>query len=89
MVGYETVVGLQIRKIGPALQVNNVITMKENLFTGIGKLKDFQLKTPCRSIGTSDSTSITTYSFQICDQVEEQVNRLLLEDIIEKVEGPT
>lgn len=88
LLGYETAVCLEILKIGPQLQINHV-EMRKELFTGIGKLKNFQLKLPIDPSVPPVAQALRRIPFKIRDQVEEQINRLLREDIIERVEGPT
>lgn len=88
LLGFETAVRLEILKIGPQLQINHV-SMRKELFSGIGKLKDFQLKLPIDPLVPPVAQALRRVPFKIRDQVEEQINRLLREDIIERVEGPT
>lgn len=88
LLGYPTAKALGIIKIGTELQVNNMIVVGKG-DTGIGKLKDFQLKLPIDPSFSPIAQPLRRVPFKIRDQIREQIDELLRQDIIEKVEGPT
>ena len=58
-------------------------------FTGIGKLKDFQLKIPIDSDIKPVIQPARRIPYNLRNKLEEKLNELVDLDIIEKVEGPS
>ena len=92
LLGYETTCKLGVLKIGQEYQAYGVInseTFDKQLFTGIGKLKNFQLKLSidenCKPVAQPERR----LPFKLRGDIEDQIKKLLEFDIIEKVHGPT
>ena len=60
-----------------------------NVFSGIGKLKNYQLKLHINSQVVPAIQKMRRIPFSLKDKVTAKVNELLENDIIERVEGPT
>ena len=65
------------------------MTRYKDVFTGIGKLKDFQLNLHIDQQVQPVAQPLRRPAFSLREQIEKKLDELLQEDIIEKVEGPT
>ena len=63
--------------------------MSENLFKGIGKLKDYKLKLHINPEVKPVAQPVRRIPFALRSKVEEEIQKLLEQDIIEPVQGPT
>lgn len=61
----------------------------EKIFNGIGKLENFKLKLPINRSRPPVAQPLRRVPFKLRDQIKKQIQKLLEEDIIEEVEGPT
>lgn len=59
------------------------------LFEGIGKLNNFQLKLHINEEIQPVAQSVRRVPFSLREKVKQELNRLLEEDVIERVKGPT
>ena len=69
---------------------NQLKVQYPKVFTGVGKLKDFELKLHVDPNGTACGTQkLRRVPFALRDKVKAKIDDLLEGDIIERVEGPT
>ena len=93
LLGRETATELGVLKL--QVPVNNVVDYSElmirykDVFTGIGKLKDFQLNLHIDQQVQPVAQPLRRPAFSLREKIEKKLDELLQEDIIEKVEGPT
>ena len=93
LLGRETATELGVLKL--QIPVNHVVDYSElmtrykDVFTGIGKLKDFQLNLHIDQQVQPVAQSLRRPAFSLREKIEKKLEELLQEDIIEKVEGPT
>ena len=66
-----------------------LMTRYKDVFTGIGKLKDFQLNLHIDQQVQPVAQPLRRPAFSLREKIEKKLDELLQEDIIEKVEGPT
>ena len=59
------------------------------MFTGVGKLKDFELKLHVDPNVPPVAQKLRRVPFALRDKVKDKIDELLDGDIIERVEGPT
>ena len=64
------------------------MTRYKDVFTGIGKLKDFQLNLHIDQQVQPVAQPLRQLAFSLREKIEKKLDELLQEDIIEKVEGP-
>ena len=69
--------------------INPILTEYEDVFSGLGKLKDFKLKIHVDQSVKPVAQPIRRMPYSMRAQVAEKINELEKADIIEKVEGPT
>lgn len=76
LIGYETAWKLEILKIGIECQVAQVEIKgsKENLFEGIGKLRNYQLKLPIDRNVVPIAQLVRIIPFQLRDKVKKQID---------------
>lgn len=91
IVGYKTAKELGILRVGLEAMVNcNERRYEdEKLFKGIGKLENFKLELPIDRSRPPVAQSLRRVPYKVRDQMQKQIQKLLEEDIIEEVEGPT
>ena len=65
------------------------MTRSKDVFTGIGKLKDFQLKLHIDEQAQPVTQPLRRPAFSLKENTEKKLDELLQEDINEEVEGPT
>ena len=70
-------------------EINPILTEFEDVYIGLGKLKDFKLKIHIDDSVKPVAQPICRMPFPIRTQVVEKINELEKADIILKVEGPT
>ena len=68
---------------------SELTTRYKDVFTGIGKLKDFQLKLHIDQQVQPVAQPLRRPAFSLKEKIEKKLDELLREDIIEQVEGPT
>ena len=68
---------------------SELTTRFKDLFTGIGKLKDLQLKLQVDEQVQPVVQPLRRPTFSLKEKIEKKLGELLREDIIEQVEGPT
>ncbi|XP_064462820.1 uncharacterized protein K02A2.6-like [Ornithodoros turicata] len=78
---------LEVR-LGKA-RMENVIATNAEVFEGLGKLKDYKLKIHVDESVVPVAQPHRRIPFQLRKKVEEELQRLLNEDVIEPVNGPT
>lgn len=93
ILGRKTAKRLGVLKVG---EINSVETETEDivknyteLFEGIGKLKNYQAKLHIKPDVQPIAQNFRRIPFTLRDKVKKELNKLLEQDIIEKVEGPT
>ncbi|KAK2578707.1 hypothetical protein KPH14_012663 [Odynerus spinipes] len=84
IIGYRTATDLGILKIGCDI---NEMTLEED--NELGKLKNFKLMLPIDRTYPPIAQPMRRLPFKVHDKINEQIQKLLKLDIIEKVEGPT
>ena len=67
---------------------SELTTRSKDVFTGIGKLKDFQLKLHIDERVQPVAQPLRRPAFSLKEKIEKKLDELLREDIIEQVEGP-
>ena len=67
---------------------SGLMTRYKDVFTGIGKLKDFQLNLHIDQQVQPVAQPLRQLAFSLREKIEKKLDELLQEDIIEKVEGP-
>ena len=67
---------------------SELTTRFKNVFIGIGKLKDFQLKLHIDEQLQPVAQPLRRPAFSLKEKIEKRLDELLREDIIEQVEGP-
>ena len=91
LLGKSTAIMLDVLRVGP--QVCQISTDIENaypnLFTGIGKLKDFQLRIPIDKSVEPVVQRIRRVPYHLREKLEKKLESLEQMDIIEKVETPS
>lgn len=97
ILGKETAEKLGVLKVG--LNVNtvkakvnmitksNIVEQFENVFTGTGKLKDFQLSIPTKAEVKPVIQATRRIPFNLREPLEMELHKLLKHGIIERVEG--
>ena len=86
LLGKETSIQLGMLKIG--ININNVNMKERPVFQGTGKLKNFQLNIPINTEVQPIAQKCRQVPIPLQKRVKEQIDKLLEEDIIEKVNGP-
>ena len=102
LVGYSTATGLGILHVGPVPNpvpescntvgcpfVESLKAKFPGVFSGVGRLKNYQLKLHIDPQVTPVVQKMRRIPFSLKDKVTAKVNELLENDIIERVEGPT
>ena len=95
LLGRESAVELGVLKLQVPLNCvvrvdhSELTTRFKDVFTGIGKLKDFQLKLHLDEQVQPVAQPIRRPAFSLKEEIEKKLDELLREDIIEQVEGPT
>ena len=93
LLGRSTAMKLGILKIGPSvMNVSDKPQIMDNykeVFQGVGKLKDYQLKLHIDPNVTPVAQPARRIPFSLRDKVKDKINELIGMDIIEPVEGPT
>jgi hypothetical protein len=93
LIGHKTATDLGLLHIGMlnTLDVNtdSIISSFKDRFTGLGKLKDFQLRLHIDESVQPVAQPVRKIPFKMRKQVEEQIKQLEEMDVIEKIEGPT
>lgn len=87
LLGKVTSSGLGILRIG--IDINKVDMKERPVFQGTGKLKNFQLDIPIDLESRPIAQKCRQIPIPLQKKVEEEIDKLLNEDIIEKVNGPT
>ena len=93
LLGKETAVKLNVLRLGPDL-VNNISgkdfrEQYKEVFTGLGKLKNFQLQIPIDKSVKPIAQNVRPVPFSLREKIEKKLEELLEMDIIERAEGPT
>ena len=83
--GYQTAQTLNLVKI--LQNINDSTSKYPNLFKGIGKLKDTQVKIHIDQSVKPEAKKPRRVPFHLRDKVEQEIERRLDEDIIGKVHG--
>ena len=68
---------------------SELTTRFNDVFTGIGKLKDFKLKLHIDEQAKPVAQRLPPTAFSLKEKIEKKFDELLRVDITEKVEGPT
>ncbi|KAK3717696.1 hypothetical protein QZH41_001100 [Actinostola sp. cb2023] len=93
LLGRETASELGVLKIGVnVMSVNEdvpVMDKYKEVFKGVGKLKDYQLKLHIDPNVTPVAQQARRVPYSLKDKVQEKIDELVELDIIEPVEGPT
>ena len=93
LLGKTTAMQLGVLKIGPDIrQVNQsdqLMSEYTELFHGVGKLKDYQLKLHIDPNVTPVAQPARRVPYALRDKVKDKIEELVEMDIIESVEGPT
>ena len=95
LLGVESAVELGVLKLQVPLNCvarvdhSELTTRFRDVFTGIGKLKDFQPKVPIDEKVQPVAQPLLRPPFSLKEKIEKKLDELLREDIIEQVEGPT
>ena len=102
LLGYSTAIDLGVLHAGAAptpvsenckivrgARVESLKARFSNVFNGIGKLKNYQLKLHIDPHVVPVTQKMRRIPFSLKDKVTAKVNELLENDIIERVEGPT
>ena len=97
LLGHETATELGLIKVEPKISaiaeqpstVEKLKTEYQDIFQGIGKLKDFQFEIHVDENVEPVAQAPRRIPFHIRKQVENELDRLEKEGIIEKVDGPT
>ena len=93
LLGKSTSEELSLSQVGPAvvnLLDNDVVAQYRPLFTGVGMLKDYQLKLHINDSIKPVAQSPRRIPFQLREKVDGKLNELLVSDIIQEVpDGPT
>lgn len=85
LIGYPTAQALHLVKI--LQHITDPTSKYPNLFKGIGKLKDTQVKIHIDESVKPVAQKPRRVPFHLRDKVEQEIDKLLEEDIIEKVQG--
>ena len=85
MIGYQTAQALSLVKVFQ--NITDPSSRYPHLFKGIGKLKNTQVKIHIDESVKPVAQKPRRVPFHLRDQVEQEIDRLLEEDIIEKVQG--
>ena len=94
LLGRQTAPELHLLTLG-SVREDNTLGRKElieeysDCFSGLGKLKDFQLKIHIDESVTPVAQQPRRIPFGLRDKVEAELNHLLEADVIEEVQGPT
>ncbi|CAB4015033.1 Hypothetical predicted protein, partial [Paramuricea clavata] len=93
LLGRKTATELGVLKLQiPEQFVNSVtdrVARHKVLFQDIGKLKEYQMKLHIDPQVRPVAQSVRRTAFSLRGKIEEKLDKLLREDIIEKVDGPT
>ena len=93
LLGRETATNLGVLKIGTDIAaVANELSLAEkypSVFTGIGKIKNRQVKLHIDESVTPVAQPLRRTPYQLREKVENKIQELLQADIIEPVNGPT
>ena len=95
LLGRESAVELGVLKLPVPLNClarvdhSELTTRFKDIFTGIGKLKGFQLKLHIDERVQLLAQPLQRPAFSLKEKIEKKLDELLREDIIEQVEGPT
>ena len=91
LLAYKTAKRLNLIKVGLEVQKNfvNYVGIDENIFKGVGKLKDFELSLPIDPKCVPVAQPVRRTPYQLRPKLKARLDKLLRDDIIEKVEGPT
>jgi hypothetical protein len=93
LIGNKAATDLELLHIGMlnTLDVNtdNIISSFKDRCTGLGKLKDFQLKLHIGNSVQPVAQPVRKIPFKLRKRVQEQIKQLGEINVIEKVEGPT
>ena len=95
LLGRESAVELGVLKLPVPLNCvahvdhSELTTRLKDVFTGIGKLKAFQLKLHIDERVQLVVQPLQRPAFSLKEKIEKKLDELLQEDIIEQVEGPT
>ena len=76
---------LQLIKVN----VNSIENTHETLFKGVGKLKDYKLKLHIDNSVKPVIQKVRTLPHSVKEKVEKEIDRLISQDIIERVEEPS
>ena len=68
---------------------SELTTRFKDVFTGIGKLKDFKLKLHIDEQAKPVAQPLPPTAFSLKEKIEKKFDELLRVDITEQVEGPT
>jgi len=92
ILGRDTAMQLDVLRVGKSekSQLNTVCENEyPNVFNGIGKLRDYQVRLHINPEVKPVAQSVRRIPLALRPKVEEEIQRLLEQDIIEPVQGPT
>ena len=92
LISYETAVELGIVPVINSVkgcEYSELCEKYKSVFTGLGKLKDKQIKFHIDESVVPSSQPARRIPFHVREQVEQELDRLEELDVIEKVDGPT
>ena len=93
LLGRQTAIELGILFIGANVNMVNskseIMSKYPDLFSGLGKLKDYQLKIHADKSVKPVVQSARRLSYNLREPVEKKLSELENMDVIERVEGPT
>lgn len=90
LLGKETAFKLGVLKVGiNAIHAEDLAKQYPEVFTGMGKLKDTQVKLHVDPDFPPVAQPLRRTPFQLRERVEQKLNEMIEQDIIETVQGPT
>lgn len=93
LLGRETAIKLGVLKLGTQICTvtcsETIMSDYKEIFEGVGKLKDFQVKLYVNPDVPPVAQPVRRTPFSLRDKVKEKIEELIAMDIIEPVEGPT
>lgn len=93
LLGRETAIKLGVLKLGTQICTvtcsETIMSDYKEIFEGVGKLKDFQVKLYVNPDVPPVAQPVRCTPFSLRDKVKEKIEELIAMDIIEPVEGPT
>ena len=90
ILGFKTTKSLGILKVGEVSAIKDqMLERYQDVFKGLGKLKDFQLKLNIDPLVAPVAQPTRRVPFHLREKASEKLRELLKEDVLEHVEGST